>query len=219
MSQSQKRKRSDFQEGTYLKRRKANTGSSITVAAQVQKAIRSAADKKYFQQHLGLTNVQTTGNLYTVTSGMIRGDGASQYSGTSITPLYLRIRYGGTSSLDYSAFRMIVFQWMDADIPVGTGILPGAGTSDGVLEFTRIENKPLMRVLYDKIIGTVPQTDNVRQPFVGTVYIPGSKLRRMRFKTGSDAPQYGAIYMLFISDDSASPSPQIAWATELCFMD
>lgn len=114
---------------------------------------------------------------------------------------------------------MIVFQWMDADIPVGTGILPGAGTSNGVLEFTRIENKPLMRVLYDKIIGTVPQTDNVRQPFVGTVYIPGSKLRRMRFKTGSDAPQYGAIYMLFISDDSASPSPQIAWASELCFMD
>lgn len=215
-----KRQRSSSTSGP---NKKPRTQKSTTVAATVKKELRKRTDWKYTDMVTIAANSQSAGTITSLFGNLIRGDnGINNFLGNTIIPQAVLVKYFIHTSELRNVVRVMIFQWMDSAIPSLSGVLQH--TNLPTLSPTLITNKPYIRVLYDHTHqfapsagGDVLRGEGVTDPV--TVYIPGKRLKPLRYNASTNFVQDGQIYILHVSDDAVTPSPQISYCTRVTFDD
>lgn len=192
-----------------------------TVELAVTRQLRRNTDIKYCDVSATASPVPATGTVVSATVNLTRGSaGLNNFEGNMLKPTSFQGKYQIVSSEPNAFLRVMVVQWFDSSIPTPTGILQSVTTGFGSISPVSATNKTVMRVLYD-------QTHTLQNPDVapavalsfGKFFIPASKMRPVRINPTATAIQDGGIYMLFVSDDTASTYPTVAFYSRLSFAD
>lgn len=197
-----------------------------TVTAVVRKELRKKTDWKYADINANATNVQTGGSITSLFSNLVRGDaGINNFDGNIITPQAITMKYNIHTSVLRNAVRVMLFQWFDSAVPVISGVLQTNAAIAATLSPVLVTNKSYIKVLYDRTHCLAP-TAGGDTTVIGegvtdtiTVYIPGKRLRKVRYNSTTNVVQEGQLYLLLISDDAAIPSPQINYYCRVTFSD
>lgn len=209
------------------KKRRMTSTSQLAVTQQiVRKELRKKTDWKYSDLNSNSTNVTTTGAVISLFSNLIRGDlGINNFDGNIIKPQAITFKYFIHTNTVRNAVRVMLFQWFDSANPVLAGILQNAGAITATLSPILITNKPYIKVLYDRTHQLAPTAggdttvtgEGVTDPV--TVYIPGKRLKEVRYNSSTNTVQTGNLFLLIVSDDAVSPSPQINYYSRVTFSD
>lgn len=211
---STKRPRSS---SAYVSTKKARTNPTVT--AVVRKELRKATDWKYTDYQMS-GGVSSTGTVVSLLSNMTRGDnGFNNFLGNTVKPQALTIKYFATTDQTHNNIRVMVIQWFDSVVPAVSGILQGNSLPGALICPTLITNKPYIKVLHDSNVCLAPSTGGSAISPVTTVYIPGKRLRQVRFNQNSNVCQDGNIYLLTISDDTLVSFPQLIFNCRVTFSD
>lgn len=192
----------------------------------VRKELRKKMDFRYTDAYAAPTNVSSTGAVYSLLTNLVRGDaGKDNFQGNLITPHAITLRYFWTTQQTYNAVRLMVFQWYDASIPAVNGVIEDNATTLATLSPVLITNKQNIKVLYDETHVLAPtasgdttvlgygHSDGIK------VYIPGKKMRPIRFNSTTNTVQEGNLLMLVISDDAVVSYPQLSYYSRVTFSD
>lgn len=191
----------------------------------VRKEVAKTKDLLYTDYNRATTNVTSTGAIDSVLTNMNRGDtGHNTFAGNRITPRGLTVRYVLNSQQTFNRIRVMIFQWMDFTAPTIPGVLETNANPLATICPVFITNKSHIRVLFDKTHVIAPTAGGDTTPIghgvaVEKVYIPGTRLRPIRFNQSSNVVQDGNIYILYISDDALPNYPQIDFWARLSFVD
>lgn len=222
-----------------MKRKASNSGAPMpkrqrvqrqdaTVTAVVRKELRKKTDWKYTDSAVAATGVSNGGQIISLCGNLTRGDlGYDQFEGNTIRPQAITLKYYFHTNQIFNTVRLMVFQWFDSSTPAVSGVLQSTGVSSLVtISPTLTTNKPLMKVLYDCTHAIAPTASDatftnvahgITQPV--TVYIPGKRLRPVKFNSTTTARQDGDLFILVISDDVAPTHPVINLYSRLTFSD
>ena len=204
-------------------KRPAYSRQDATVS-QVIRKMREFSDLKYTD--VGSTGgVSTSGTIVNMTGSLTRGDnGINNFLGNTVTPTGLRIKYSWTTDQTYNHVRVLVFQWFADGTPTVSEVLQTNSTLYACLSAINVSSKNVVRVLHDKTFIVAP-TAGGDSAVTGyghayrDVYIPGSRLKPIRFNSGTNTCQDGNIFMLLVSDDAAVSYPTCSYYGRISFTD
>lgn len=193
----------------------------------VRRELRKKTDWKYTDNSAVVTNTSSTGAITSLLANLVRGDaGKDNFGGNEIYPQAVTVRYFWTSNQTYNAVRFMIFQWFDSSTPVVSGILESNATTTATLSPVLITNKRYIKVLYDEthVIAPTASGDTTVLGYGATspaikVYIPGKRLKPVRYNSSANTLQDGNIYCLAISDDSLASYPAVSWYSRVTFSD
>lgn len=194
-----------------------------TVAAVVRKELRKKTDWKYTDVSSAAASVSSTGFVTSLLSSLVRGDtGLNAFDGNIINPQAITLKYFAHTSEIRNCLRVMIIQWFDASAPVISGVIQNGSTGIACVAPTNITNKAYIKVLYDRTHQMSPQApsgvgEGIIEPV--TVYIPGKRLRPIRYNATTNVVQEGQLYILCVSDDALTPSPQITYYSRVTFSD
>jgi hypothetical protein len=188
------------------------------VAAMIRANNKLVVETKvtYTQQSGG---IDYNGSVFNLTAALNRGDQPlDEFTGDLIRPSQLVIRGTWSTNQTYTTCRFMVFQWLDASIPVPSGILYNVGSAlspESSLYWTNVHK---IHVLYDE--------KTVIFPVAGS-YAAGQFLVRLNncFRTiqypalGPLQPQMSGIYAIAITNDAIPTYPQLEYISELRYSD
>lgn len=196
------------------------------MTAVVKKELRKKTDWKYTDVSANNSAVTTAGTLTSLLSNLSRGDnGLDNFSGTSIKPQAVLMKYFCNTNQVYNNVRVIIFQWFDATAPTVATVLQSNAAVTAVLSPILITSKPNIKILYDQTHTFAPTASGDTAVLgegivpVQTIYIPGKRLRAVKFNASSTARSSGDLYMMHISDDSLATFPAISWFSRVTFSD
>jgi len=208
----------------YTKRSRSNNYVASVARSEARKEVRKNQDWLYTDVTAsgGVSNAGTFVNLL---SNLNRGlNGIYGYSGNSINPSGLRLKYYWSTDQVHNSVRVLLFQWFDATVPVLAGILQSTTSGQATISPMLTTNLQYIKVLYDEqhmIAPTASDNGAVLGSGVasGDVYIPGKRLKQIKFNSTSNTVQDGCLYMLLLSDDSVLSYPQCTYYARLTFTD
>lgn len=218
--------------GVALGNGKSSTNNSLNVERHTQSMIArmlNAHDKTLIENKVAYINgtlsaVDWTGTIVTVTTNLIRGDGAiNAFTGSLIRPTSLRLRWAIDSTsagiTETQSVRAIVFQWADASVPSPIGILQTNGTADSYLssyEWTNIR-KIFPKYDHTGVLRVYDSSAQLVEPF-DTGYL--SNWKTVQFNATSTSQQMNGLYILFVSNLGVlSTLPDVHYYVELVFSD
>lgn len=198
-----------------------------TVTAVVRKELRKKTDWKYADLWAAAANVNTTGTIVSLYSNLVRGDaGLNNFDGNTIMPQAITMKYYIHTSEVRNVVRVMLIQYLETSTPSLTGILQLGTAGLATVSPTLVTNKAFMKILYDRTHQLAPTAADGANAIRGegitdpvTVYIPGKRLRPTRYNQNTNTCQSGNLYLLLVSDDALSPSPQITYFTRVTFSD
>lgn len=206
-------------------RRKVPRTSQSTVSAQVKKELRKQTDWKYCDQTLTAVGVSSTGAVYGLLNTLVRGHaGLNNFDGNIIRPQAITFKYYWNTDQAFNTVRVLIVQWNDVTIPTPGSILQAIGTGLGTISPVNINNKSFMKVLYDKTHILAPTAGDASTAYgegvvYDQVYIPGKRMKPIRYNATSNTVVTGNLYLLQISDDSIATFPTIHWYSRVTFSD
>lgn len=196
-----------------------------SVESIVRKELRKKTDFKITDASTVSANVSSSGTIQSLLTNLVRGDNAKDnFQGSIIKPQGLYMKYNLHTNQEYNSCRVLVFQWFDSGTPAVTGVLETNATNLGTLSPKLWTNSEFIKVLYDKHVIISPSAggDSTvigQGVFCDTLYIPGRRLRRVKYNSTTNVIQDGNIYVLFISDDSLTSYPVINYYSRVTFAD
>lgn len=197
-----------------------------TVTAVVRKELRKKTDWKYADYSITGGVVYNNTQPVSLLTNLTRGQtGLNSFLGNTIRPQALTIKYFATSQQEsYEALRIVVFQWFDSATPATNGVLQTDATTTALVSPTLVTNKSYIKILYDKLhIATISAyeggTRGAGYAEPCTVYIPGKRLREVRYNSGSNTVQDGNIYLLALTDDTALGTVAFTMYSRITFSD
>ena len=171
-------------------------------------------------------NVTSSGTITSVFSNLVRGDGGiNEFNGNDIRPQAVTLKYYITTNQVFNSVRVMLFQWFDSQTPVPSGILQSTALNLATIAPILVTNKRYIKVLYDRTHVIAPSAGGDTTVLgygssdAHTVYIPGKRLRPVRYNSSTNVVQDGQIYVLVISDDSVLSYPIIQWYSRVTFQD
>lgn len=208
------------------KRRKLASSTPV-IRAEVSRQIRAKGDIKYTDVSTSFTDISSAGIIISATSNLVRGTaGIDNFLGNNLTPTGFSGKFIFTSAQQtFAVCRVLVFQWFDASVPTLSGILQNSISSPQVvLSPVLVTNKSQMKILWDQNYYISPPSADAGVVFgqgglAGKFYIPGSRLRKLKANSSTNAIQDGGIYVLYLSQDSTAAFPSFAMYNRLSFMD
>lgn len=201
----------------YKKRRTALNSSAYVIKNQNAMV---AASRRIGQSENKCTQVQTaqaiynTGFIQNLYYNMSQGTAPlNQYLGNEVLPTSIRMHLSATMGPlagvgdGTNICRCIIFQWLDASVPVPAGLLQSPTDPHSFILWNNTEN---VRILSDKLFavkqyaGSSTSFDAVTEK----VYIKGKKIMPTKFdQHGGGTTQKGGLYCLLLTDSSAAPAP------------
>jgi len=188
----------------------------------VKREMRKNTDWKYADtSQTGVAVYNLGAQLYSLWDSVSRGlEGRNDFVGNFTDPQAVLIKYHAETAQTFNVLRVLVFQWFDAGTPVLSGILQSTATGLACEAPILVTNKEYIKVLYDK-------THMLAAPYSGgngvmdpcTVYIPGKRLRRTKWNSGTSVVQDGNIYILLLSDDTALGTVNATYYARITFSD
>lgn len=225
-----KRKRSAYTNMPYKKPRVARAMPTPVVASTVRREMRKNMDVKYTDLSANFTtcDASATSTLTSALVNLSRGTaGLNNFQGNDIDPVGFTCKYTCITSplvaAQYGIVRAVAFQWFDASTPTLAGVLQVTTAGIGIHSPVLVTNKAQIRILYDSLHFISPNAGDTAGIVAAggataKFYIPGSRLKKIRFNSGTGNVQDGAIYMMFLSD-KATNTPSVAYYTRLSFTD
>lgn len=207
------------------KRQRVTANQLAVTQTIVKREVARTKDILYTDFSRSTTNVTSTGAIDSGLQSLNRGDtGHNTFSGNKIYPKGLTFRYCLNTNQTFNRVRVMVFQWMDSVTPAISGVLETNANPLATIAPVLITNRSYIRVLYDKTHMLAPTAGGDTTPVglgVATekVFIPGSRIRPIRFNQSSNVVQDGNIYVLYISDDALTSYPIIDYWFRLSFTD
>jgi len=204
-----KRQRSTSQSGSGPNKKPRMQRQNATVQAVVRKELRKKTDWRYADWSVSASPIYSTANIVNIFQNLTRGDaGLNNFQGNDIQPQAITMKYYCETAQPFNTIRVMLFQWFDSAIPALTGILQSGVTGIALVSPTLVTNKKYIKVLYDKTHMLAPTAGDASIVGNGTiepvtVYIPGKRLRTVRYNATTNTVQDGAIYLLLVSDDAA----------------
>lgn len=207
----------------YSKRSRSSNYVASVARSEVRKEIRKKADWLYTDVS-GSGGVSTTGTIVSLLSSATRGtNGINGFSGNVINPQGLRIKYYWSSDQSFNSVRVLVFQWFDATVPTLSGILQASSTGLATISPILVTNTQYLKVLYDGHHMLAPTAGDAAVVGQGVasadIYIPGRRLKQIKYNASSNFVQDGCLYMVLVSDDSIVNFPQCTYYSRLTFTD
>jgi len=211
-----------------MARKRARTGVGQDVQATraiVRSEIKKSSDLKYTDSTIVNQAVSVSGILQTALANLTRGDaGLNSFDGNTITPQGLTVKYMFYTNQVHNQVRLIAFQWMDSSSPSAGTVLQSTATFMGTLSAPNVSSKDVLRILYDRTHVVAPTaggdtavTGNGH--VYGKMFIPASRLRKIRYNIAANTVVEGNIWFLAISDDSLVTYPAINLYSRLSFYD
>lgn len=198
-----------------------------TVTAVVRKELRKKTDWKYTDWAVAINAIYYNAQPVSLLTNLVRGNlGINNFSGNIIRPQAITLKYfGQTEQLHYEALRIVVFQWFDASTPFTSGILQDSSQTFALVSPTLVTNKQYIKILYDQTHTLSPTAggdtavsgDGMTEAV--TVYIPGKRLRPIRYNSNTNTCQDGNIFILAISNDTALGSVNMTAYSRITFSD
>ena len=193
----------------------------------VKKELRKNTDWKYTDFALNGTAIYNTGQISSMLSNLTRGDnGFQNFQGNIIRPSGLLVKYKLDTTQVFEHCRVMLIQWFDANTPVLAGLLQTTTTGLGTISPTLVTNKAYIKVLYDKTHSLAPTASDGAGNVVGagvpepvTVYIPGKRLKPIRYASTSNTVQDGDLILLAVSDDTALSTVNLTFYSRVTFSD
>jgi dienelactone hydrolase len=210
----------------YTKRARTTTDYKMASVArsEVRKEIRKKADWLYTDVS-GSGGVSNAGTFVNLLTSANRGlNGINGYSGNTINPSGLRLKYYWSTDQAHNSVRVLLFQWFDATVPALNGLLQSTVSGQATLSPMLTTNLQYIKVLYDghhMIAPTAADGGSVlgSGTACADVYIPGKRLKQIKFNSTYNTVQDGCLYMLLLSDDSVLNFPQCTYYARLTFTD
>jgi hypothetical protein len=112
----------------------------------------------------------------------------------------------------------MIFQWKDASVPVASGLLAFTGSAIAPQSPILWTNRPLINVLYDKVVSLKPRVTSGWDVSLDTKVLQGG-MAPVFFASTTTFIQKNGIYALLITDDAITTFPSINLVTELEFTD
>lgn len=219
-----KRQRSSSYSGSNKKPRLNR--QNATVASVVKKELRKKTDWRYADDSQDRIPVYNTGaSIRSVFTSLVRGDtGLNNFQGNDIRPQAVTFKYFADTAQTFNVLRVILFQWFDAQAPTLGGVLQSTATNVACVSPTLVTNKKYIKILYDKTHMLAPTAGDTNVVGNGTmdpvtVYIPGKRLRVVRYNSSTNVCQDGNIYVLAISDDTALGTVNLTYYVRTTFSD
>lgn len=208
----------------YSKRSRSSNYVASVARSEVRKEIRKTSDWLYTDVS-GSGGVSNSGTIVNLLSSANRGiNGLNGYTGNIINPSGLRLKYYWSTDQVYNSVRVLLFQWFDATVPVLSGILQSIVSGQATISPMSTTNLQYIKVLYDAhhmIAPTAADGGSVLGSGTasGDVYIPGKRLKQIKYNSTTNFVQDGCLYMLLLSDDSVLNYPQCTYYARLTFTD
>lgn len=206
-------------------KKKARTQAQTTQAI-VKKELRRHTDWKYTDYVLNGQQIYNSGFIVSVLTNLTRGDnGYQNFQGNIIKPQAITMKYYAHTTEIFNTLRVMLIQWFDSGVPALSGILQTTTSGIGVISPTLVTNKQYIKVLYDKTHMLAP-TAGGDTTVIGagtiepvTVYIPGKRLKDVRFNSTSNVVQDGDLILLAVSDDALISTVQLHADVRVTFAD
>lgn len=192
---------------------------SKTFTAKVKKVMNLQLEKKHFTVSSG--GFQTVSDTGTVTSisNVTQADTDTGRDGDQLYIRSLELQWQCDVIDTYNTMRIIIFQWYQNDstsTPAVGDILQTLSNSSGVISPYNHDQRFNYRILYDKVV-TLTQ-GNTDASYVYKSMITKFPKRKMQFNA-ADTTGTNKLYILKISDSSATSHPQVRNITKLNFSD
>lgn len=207
----------------FKSRRVANNNPNLVsvIDKRVASALKANIEEKVTYGNTNAVSIDFSGTVASMTGALVRGDAAIDNStGVIIKPQRLRIRGTVTTNQTSSAMRLIVFQWKDASLPVGAGILASTGSATAPYYGKLWGNRYKLNFLYDELIALFPRGTTTYDSVKFEIDIKGrmADIHLAANGTGTQ-PQLNGLFFFVISDDGVASYPTISYASELSYTD
>lgn len=155
------------------------------------------------------------------------------FIGRTLQPVGLDMRFhlvgpgqatGGAVTDLFDCVRMLVFQWMDDDVPTISGILQTLNTNSPIL----MDNYNNINVLVDKLFplwvtafdATATTGATCFKNYSDRIYTKGKRMVPIEMGTAAGTKfQNGGVYLAFICGSTTAPHPTISYDLRLTFRD
>lgn len=208
------------------KRQKVSPNQLATTQMIVRQELRKKTDWKYTDHGQASQNMTAAGTVVSLLSNLTRGDaGTDNFEGNIVRPQAITLKYFCHTNEARNCFRVLIFQWFDSSVPNPADVLQNVASPFGPVSPVNVTNKSYVKILYDRTMQFAPTASDGAGNIVGeavfndTVYIPGKRLRQVRYNATANVPQDGCLYVMYISDDVLPPHPQITWYGRVTFAD
>jgi len=206
------------------RRNKPSVRAAPAIQSLVDKSVNRALERQMEHKQTYITGqvaVDFSGSAVSVTNNITPGDDYNQSTGIVITPHHLRVRANLVSTAaTYNIMRFIVFQWMDAGVPVGSGILATTGVQNAPLSPFNWINRSRYKVLHDEhhtVWGNSSTTVGCKDLNVNLADC-FSNIHLISSGAGT-TPVRGGIYLYIVSDDGLANYPAFNYVAELIYTD
>lgn len=202
-------------------KKKARLNTQPSLRALVKQEINRVADKKVSLVSSPSTGtlVNASGTLVNMTA-LIRGNGSvNSFEGDSVQPLSFLMRYGWQIADSYNYCRVILFQWNGASAPSVDAILDTTGTLLGTGAAPFAEKQWDTRKSYKIYYDRVHLLDASHPESYEKVYVKLPNAKPTQFLYGTDVVQTGGIYLILLTDSTATAHPSIKYAAQLLYTD
>lgn len=174
---------------------------------------------------IAATDITSTGNCISL-STVPQGDSNSERSGNTILPRWLVCSGSITapnSALAFAVVRLIVFRWKESSVPVPADVLQSLNVFSQLNDDnTGNKNDRSIEILYNETCYVVNGTsENVKLFNFNIDLNPSTKNTKdhIIYDGATTVPYDNSIYMMYLSDDGATPFPKLDCIVKLNFYD
>jgi len=201
-------------------RKRARLTPQANLRAVVKSEIARQGDKKYTQDSSAAASIDYSGTVYNLLTNLTKGDGTTNFNGSSIDPQSLQVRYAWNGTVtSFNVVRTIIFQWFDTTAPTPAAVLASVGNAQAPLSPLNIQNRPIMRILSDSLDAMNANLTTFPIVMPKKVFVPGKRMKRVMFQPVNAIVISGGLYLLAISDDAVTDFPDFQFFSELRYTD
>lgn len=206
---------------TYVKKRPPMQSKSMHLVArqEARKALRQELETKYTDYVSTTLNIDaTSGQVIELTGNLVKGTAAeNDYIGSNISPKGLYIRGNILVGDTYNVVRALVIQTKAGGTPVISSIFDIYGSIRAPYSFLNEDYKSTYHLLYDRTFRLVDGNDSAVHAV--HIKIPARRLKKVTFLTGGSARTSGALWLVLLSDSTASAHPSAEVVSRIYYTD
>jgi hypothetical protein len=171
------------------------------------------SEKKFLATEQTAVGIGSSGTVYDI-SAISQGTSDSNRVGDSVTLDRLRLSYAWAAGDTTNVCRLVVFQWNVQSTPLISSVLLYSSALLVPYAMPAIDTQKEFKILYDRSDYISTSSPTIAGDIV-EIKMPG----KIQFQAGSSSSGTGKIYMIAVSDSSASPNPELAFQSTLYYYD
>lgn len=184
---------------------------------EARRALRRTLEPKYCDStQSSLAIDATAGQVVNCLASMARGSGSeNNFIGQSIKPIGFYVHGQVVKADSTNMVRLLVVQDVSSGTPTIPNVFDIYGSVRAPLAFLNNNYRATYRLLADRLF----RMDTDKASAVFRIKIPAKSLRTVHFHDGTLEQTKGSIFLILLSDSTASTHPTYEGTTRLVYLD